>query len=90
MLPQLEVLYLTWVKRLNLAGNALTDLSVSELCLSLKTVHCQTLESLDLSDNKLTDESILSLIDFCTRNSSLKEVIRDEVAEITSAMRTRL
>lgn len=36
VLPQLESQYLTSVKRLNLAGNALTDISIAELCLSMK------------------------------------------------------
>lgn len=83
ILPQIEEQYLTWIKRLNLAGCALTDLSIAELCLSLKQVHCQTIESIDLSDNKLTDQAILSFIDFLARNSSLKEIIIDENPEIT-------
>lgn len=55
ILPQLTESYFTSVKRLNLAGCALTDFSINELCMSLKQVHCQTIESLDLSSNSLTD-----------------------------------
>ncbi len=90
ILPHIEEIYLSWVKKLNLAGNALTDVSVTELCLSLKQVHCQTLEVIDLSDNKLTDQSILSIIDFCSRNSSLKEVLIEDTSDVSQAMRTRL
>jgi Leucine-rich repeat (LRR) protein len=39
ILPQLEAQYLTSIKKLNLAGNALTDISIAELCLSLKQLH---------------------------------------------------
>jgi Ran GTPase-activating protein (RanGAP) involved in mRNA processing and transport len=82
--------YLRDVKKLNLAGCALTDNSVTELISSLKALHNQTITSLDLSDNKLTDQAILSLIDFLARNSSLKEVILQDVPDITQPMMTRL
>lgn len=39
ILPQLEATYFTNIKRLNLAGNALSDLSIAELCLSMKQLH---------------------------------------------------
>ena len=50
----------------------------------------QTITLLDLSDNKLTDQAILSIIDFLSRNSSLKEVILQDVADISQPMMTRL
>ena len=45
---------------------------------------------MDLSDNNLTDQAILSIIDFLSRNSSLKEVILEDVPNITQPMLTRL
>lgn len=36
ILPQLTEQYFTWIKKLNLAGNALTDVAVHELALTLK------------------------------------------------------
>jgi Ran GTPase-activating protein (RanGAP) involved in mRNA processing and transport len=78
------------VKRLNLAGCALTDNSVTELISSLKALHNETISFLDLSDNKLTDQAILSIIDFLSRNSSLKEVVLLDVPDISQPMMTRL
>lgn len=68
----------------------MTDNSVTELISSLKALHNQTISFLDLSDNKLTDQAILSIIDFLSRNSSLKEVILLDVPEISQPMMTRL
>ena len=68
----------------------MTDISVTELISSLKALHNQTINSLDLSDNKLTDEAILSIIDFLSRNSSLKEVILQDVPDVSQPMMTRL
>ena len=68
----------------------MTDNSVTELISSLKALHNQTITFLDLSDNKLTDQAILSIIDFLSRNSSLKEVILLDVPEISQPMMTRL
>ena len=78
------------MKRLNLAGCALTDNSVTELISSLKALHNETISFLDLSDNKLTDQAILSIIDFLSRNSSLKEVVLLDVSDISQPMMTRL
>jgi Ran GTPase-activating protein (RanGAP) involved in mRNA processing and transport len=78
------------MKRLNLAGCALTDNSVTELISSLKALHNETISFLDLSDNKLTDQAILSIIDFLSRNSSLKEVVLLDVPDISQPMMTRL
>lgn len=90
ILPQLEEEHFSKIKRLSIAGNALNDQAIIELCLSLKQLHCQTIESLDISDNKLTDESVLALLDFLTRNSSLKEVVIDDLPEVSQVSKTRL
>jgi Leucine-rich repeat (LRR) protein len=46
-------------------------------------VHNTTLESLDVSDNKISDTGVSALIEFCTKNPNLKEIIIDGCTDVT-------
>ena len=78
------------MKRINIAGNALSDFSIIEFVDCLKQIHNQTLESLNVSDNKISDEGMAALIDLCTKNKSLKEIVVEGLTDVTEPMLQRL
>ncbi|CDW89694.1 cysteine protease family c02 [Stylonychia lemnae] len=90
ILPQLEQNYLSWITKLNVAGNGLSDFSIIELVDSLKQIHNQTLEYLDISDNKISDQGIQALIDLCSKNRSLKEIVTEGLTDPSPNIMTRL
>ena len=90
MLPQIESTYLSWIRRLKIAGNALSDFSIIELVDCLKQNHNTTLDYLDISDNKISDQGIMALIDLCSTSRQLKYIIVEGITDVSPNVMERL
>jgi Ran GTPase-activating protein (RanGAP) involved in mRNA processing and transport len=90
LLPTIEKKHLHNCTYLNIAGNALSDAAFNLLCVSLKEIHCSTIEKMDISDNKLSDDAIKSLIDVSNSMYSLKEVVTENIPDMSTPMLNRL
>lgn len=90
ILPNIEANHLASIRRLNIAGNALSDFSIIELVDCLKQTHNNTLDYLDISDNNISDQGIIALIDLCAKNRSLKYIIAEGLKDVSPNVMTRL
>ena len=101
VMPIIEKQYLGTLKKLNIAGNALSDLAIIQLCDSLKQTHNKSLkeldisdnkslEELDISDNKLSDEAIIAIADTLGTIRSLKTMIIEDLTDVSERALVKL
>lgn len=90
VIPTIERKYLPNCTYLNIAGNNLSDAAFVQLCASLKEMHVNSIHTMDIQDNNLSDEALKALIDVLSQMTSLKEVHFDGNPQMNPTWKNKL
>ena len=90
MRPELEIHYFDGMAKFLLAGNAIDDDGLLELCDCLLSSNCRTLRELDLSETDVKDKGIMALIEVMRKCTTIMTVKIDGCKEISQDVKTKL